>query len=361
MFIQSNSISLNAFRNWNIHNNKMGKALARISSGSRINSAADDPAGFAILERMKAQIRMLQTEQNTVSDHMSMLNVADGTMGEMNEMLNRMLELANRATNGTFSETERKNMNEEYQQLLDEINRLGKGSEFNSKSLFQGSQGSSKEKGLGESQVSITYQGGNLEAFLDGLDDYLLKISNAARIDDQDTLLSLGIDTTNGKSHSDNLRDAVNKFTQENAGKLLNSPGADKAGTGNQYEIILSGGNIIIQMPKIDEKALGLGDTDLLSQSNASSAADAVKEAIKKISSWRGEAGANYNRLEHTMNSLSNMEVNLTDALSRILDTDMAKEMMVFVKEKALAQAAMFAMAQANQEPQKVLSLLKSI
>lgn len=365
MFLQFNASAMNAYNNWTMHNNKIAKSLERLSSGNRINRAADDPAGMAVAEKMKTQLRLLETDKRNVADTMSMVSVADATMGQMSSMLDRMLELSEMASNGTYSYEERQSMDKEYQQLLDEVNRLGKGTSFNGMTLFHqdGAAGASQTVGPENAGLSeeLTFSGGNLEAYLDGLDNLLSDISLAASSQDEEKLLSLGIDRSNGKTDSENLRLAVQSFTKDNAERLLNTENSTSGFGGRSFELVLSSGNITVNISELNSSTLGLQGTNLRTQEDAQKASDALKDAIKSVASSRGDMGALYNRLEHTTNSLSAMEENLTESLSRITDTDMAKEMMTLVKEQLLAQVSMFAMAQANQRPSQVLSLIQGM
>lgn len=370
MRIRTNFIGINANRNFALHNSRIAKAMERLSTGCRINGASDDPAGLAVSERLKMNLTRLKTDKKNALDYQSMLGVADGSLSEIHSMLNRMTELAKMASNETCSEEDKKIMNAEYQQLLEEIDRIGNGTEFNSYKLF-GSAGAangaagSTTSGTGAANSSlgesIVFQGNNLNAFLDGLDKLMINISEAAKANDNDILLSLGIDRSNGKTDQENLKSAITRFTKENAQRLLNSAGGASNPNGSQYKLTLSDGEITVDIGKINGESLGLGNTDILTQESAKKAQDALKGAINNVSSKRGSIGAAYNRLEHTISNIANMQENLTSALSRILDADMAHEMMILTKEKLLAQSSMFAMAQANQEPEQVLALLKSI
>lgn len=357
MVLHHNITALNAHRNWTTHNNNAARALERISSGKRINRAADDPAGLAISEQMKLQLTLLETDKSKVTDYMSMLETADGSMNEINRMLNRMLELANLSSNGTCSELERKNMDAEYQQLLHTINQIGNSCSLQTKKLFQKFQTDSQEP---LSNDKLVIQGNNLNAYLDALDALLVDISAASKKEDSNSLLLLGIDLSNGRSNSENLHDAVLQFTKEQGDRLLNTPSEDGSSNG-LYTLVLSGGNIEVKMPQISQESLGLTGTNLLSAEGSRDTISAIQHAMESVSSWRGDVGATYNRLEHTMNSLSNMEMNLTDALSRITDADIAKEMMIFVKEQMLSQASMFVMAQASHKPEEVLTLIHAL
>lgn len=365
MRIQSNAPALNAIRNLGIHNNRIAKAMGRLSSGSRINSAADDPAGFAVAEKLKAQLTRLDTDKKNAIDYQSALQAAEGSLNEVQSMMSRMYELANMASNGTYTDMDREQFDKEYQQLLDEINRIGSSSTFNGKNLFGENKIKNSAGGTGGAGGGLTGdiigKGNNLEAYLDAVDKLTQQIADAAKNGDDEKLLSLGIDRSNGKSDSENLKNAILNFSKVNGQQLLNTPlnGNEKGGT--QYKLILSDGEIAVDLFSVSSEAYGLEDSNVLTQQDAKKAAEALKNAISKVSSQRGSIGATYNRLEHTINNLSSMSANLTDALSRITDADMAQEMMNLVKEQMLAQASTFALAQANQQPDQVLTLINSM
>lgn len=366
MRIQNSALGLNALRNLGVHNDRISKAMQRLSSGCRINSAADDPAGFAVSEKLKAQLTRLDTQKNNAIDYQSALQAADGSLGEVQSMLNRMYELSNMAQNGIYNDLDRDQFDKEYQQLLDEINRIGSSSTFNGHKLFGGNDVTTrKSTGTNFSDAGlvtdIVAEGGNLQLYLDEVDKLTLQISEAAKNGDNDKLLALGIDRSNGKSDEENLKDAIMEFTKDNGARLLNTPSATSEFSGAKYSLLLSGNNITVDIYSVNSRSMGLEDTNLLTQGDAKKASEAIKGAINQVSAQRGTLGATYNRLEHTINNLSNMSENLTDALSRILDTDMAKEMMILTKEKVLAQASTFVLAQANQQPNQVISLLNSM
>lgn len=370
MFIRTNTIGLNAHRNWTKHNNRIATALQRLSSGKRINSAADDAAGLSISQKMRAQLSILNADKINVSNNISKIEVADGALSEVGSMLNHMLELANESANGTLTELDRENLDKTYQELLKEINRTAASTTFNTQHLFGGSGNSSAASSASSSAAEfgeiaegkvIELSSSDLNVYLDSLDTFLSDISLAARNEDSEALMSLGIDRSNGKSDSENLKSAVINFTRDTAETLSLSKNNMSSDNGITYTLTITGGDISIGMPSLSDKSLGLESTNIKTQDDAQNAIDALQKAIKKNASWRGDMGAAYNRLQHTMNSLDNMEVNLTDALSRIEDCDMAKEMMIYAKEQLLAQAAMFAMVHARQEPEQVISLLKSL
>lgn len=364
MRIQNNVLALNAHRNYTIHNDRIAKAMERLSTGRRINRAADDPAGLAVSERLRMQLTLLGTDQRAAIDYQSALSVADGALGEIHSILNRMDELAGLAANGSLTDQDRAIMDKEYQQLLDEINRTGLSTTFNQSKVFGDVKNSDTPPAtVVDDRLSqtITLQGGNLDAYLDKLDSLLLDISTASKANDEEKLLSLGIDRSNGKSDAENLKNVITDFTAKQGEGLLNSDADAEMDNGARYTLILSDDKLSVTLNAVSDESLGLKDSNILTKEDAANASKAIKEAIKDVSSQRGTIGATYNRLEHTINNLSNMEMNLTDAMSRITDADMAKEMMILVKEQILAQSSMFVMTQANQRPNQVLTLINSM
>lgn len=343
--------SMNILRNWKGHQSALSTAMERLTTGLRINHAKDDPSGMAMSQRMKMQLRMLKQQQDNVADAADIVDTADSAMSEVQSMLQRMNELAVKASSGTWDENDRYAMNAEYQQLVEEIDRIGSSTSYNSISLFK------KDNGLQtqDSEETTVIHGSNLDAFLDGLDSFIKEISIAAKDGD-----SLKLDCYNISSPADSegFRNAVIEFTKKNGEKLLNQEGTTD---GNEFTIAISGGNITVHLDEVSSNRLGLKGTDLLSQGNAGEALDAVKSALERTSRQRGGFGAMQERLLHTQNVLSAMELNLEEACSRITDADMAKEMMNYTKEQLLSQVSGFLMAQVNrQQPNIVLALLQS-
>ena len=139
MVVRSNIMAMNAFRQLGMNNSAVGKSLEKLSSGFRINRAADDAAGLAISEKMKAQIKGLETASANAQDGISLIQTAEGNLNEVHDMLNRMVELATKSANGTYTQTERDAMQDEVDQLLDEIDRISQSANFNGAKLLDGS------------------------------------------------------------------------------------------------------------------------------------------------------------------------------------------------------------------------------
>lgn len=349
MVIQHNITALNAYNKWVGHNNRMSKSLARLSSGYRINSAADDPAGLAISESMKAQIRMLKRQKMNALDAVSSVQISESIQSEVSGMLQRMQDLAAESMNGVLQDADREKLNEEYQQLIQEIDRVNSASQNSPVSLF----GKSGALGTQDGE-KIVFEGGNLDAYLDALDAFLNDVSAAARDGNTLKLAELGVEGDG--SNQEKLQKALLEFTKKNGQELLSTPG----GSGQKASIILSGGDIRVNLLYSDTEDLGLRGTNISDAANAGQALDAVKNASSIVIKQRAHYGAVSNRLEHTVSFIDTMLENLESAVSRIVDADMAKEMMEFVRSKAMAQAAMFVMTYASHEPEQILQLLRS-
>lgn len=276
MKIMHNMQAMNSNRMLGVNTLAQAKSTERLSSGYRINRAADDAAGLTISEKMRAQIRGLAQASANAQDGISCVQTAEGALNEVEDMLQRMNELAVKSANGTNTSADREAIQKEVSALQEEISRVAESTEFNTQKLLNGDFAGNKAKVL---QVGAEND-----------EDQTIKI-NIAAMDAN----SLGIDSGN-----------VNVSTKD----------------------------------------------------GAKSAIDAIKEAINKVSAQRSDLGAVQNRLEHTIKNLDNVVENTTAAESQIRDTDMATEMVNYVKNNILQQAGQSMLAQANQLTQGVLTLL---
>ena len=145
MVVRTNTMALNAYRQLGLNNSAVTKSLEKLSSGFRINRAGDDAAGLAISEKMKAQITGLETASSNAQDGISLIQTAEGNLGEVHDMLNRMVELATKSANGTYTSTERKALQDEVDQLLEEIDRISQSANFNGTKLLDGTMGLNTE------------------------------------------------------------------------------------------------------------------------------------------------------------------------------------------------------------------------
>jgi flagellin len=261
--INTNIEAFDAHRQLAATSDRASKSMERLSSGYRINRAADDAAGLAISEKLRGQIRGLSQAQRNAQDGVSLVQTAEGSLNEVHSMLQRVRELAVQYGNGTLSTSDKAAITAEAAQLQSEITRIGQTSDFNGIKLLDGSAG------------TISFQVG--------------------------------------------------------------------ANDGDVISVATS--TLSSQIGTIDVSTAG--------------AISAIDAAIQNVSTMRSTFGAVQNRLEHTLNNIGTYQENLTASESRIRDVDMASEMVEFSKDQILQQAGTSMLAQANQAPQSVLSLLR--
>ena len=273
MRINTNVMALNAQNMLTGNQGAVSKSINKLSSGLRINGAADDASGLAISEKMRSQIRGLDQAESNAQDGISMIQTAEGALQQTTDILQRMRELAVKAENtGVLSDKDKEAIQLEITALTDEIDRIANSTTFNQRNLLDGKAGE-------------------------------LKFKIGANTNTCDTLtVTIGGMTTG---------------------------------------------------------SLDVGGINLVTANGASIALGSIDAAIIKVSEQRARLGAVQNRMEYAIESLSTTAENLTAAESRIRDVDMAAEMVTYTKNNILQQSAMSMLAQANQQPMQILSLLQ--
>ena len=495
MVVRTNMAAINA-------NNSLAQAakaqqsgMQKLASGFKINKAADDASGLSISEKMKAQIKALDTAKDNCEDGANLIQTTEGYMSETHDMLNRMVELSEKAANGVLEDTDRDALQNEMDELCAEIDRMATTANFNGRKLLDGSIGSNGTVKITSdkdgahysvenktSGASVTYSvktdptisnmgtsaaahkaleakvtqaaismaetksTSSLTNISDGMkaikdaEETVLKaeakvaadpsaanataLSTAADAlkDAQDDMKTkedditvtayvnkngdiyttldaanddrakeldknvYGADNTDGYQKIDftiTAKGDFNAAAKTNEGIKLqigeSSTAADKmeVSVGSFHTDTLLGGingftnntasatgetdSAAIASTKANETATydkGIS-IDISDQNKASAAADALRQVSNYVSDQRGKLGAQQNRLDHTVNNLTTASENVSAANSRIRDTDMAKEMMAYTSKNVIAQAAQSMLAQANSQPQNVLSLLQ--
>jgi len=279
--INTNVKSLIAQNALTVNNRSLSKAMEQLSTGRRINTAADDAAGLAISNKMTAQIRGLNQAVRNANDGISLLQTAEGATQEVTNMLQRMRELAVQAANDTYSSADRSALQLEYDELAAEITRISDNTKWNNMTVFD--------------------------------------------------------------------MDATSGYIGTSAGVVTFQVGTD--GT--------SGHTISVTFEAIDANTLSVSAGSLTSQSGAQSAITSLDSAIETIDTFRANLGAKINRLTYAADNLANISQNTAASRSRILDTDYAQTTTELARTQIIQQAATAILAQANQQPQAVLSLLQ--
>jgi flagellin len=363
--------AMNAHRMMSANTTSAAKSMEKLSSGLRINRAGDDAAGLAISEKMRGQIRGLDQASRNAQDAISMLQTAEGGLNETHSILQRMRELAVQGASDTNESIDREAIKTELDQLTAEITRIGNTTEFNNKKLLNGGLNSSITNvgtgiGAGAGISKITSNGANAAT------DYTLSFDSATgelTLSSATLGKSSTIAVTAPTAGSMETKDV--NFAELGITVTINEALAADISSDNTFEVSAGGSvsvmiganesqNITIDIGDMRASAFtGLETIAVDTAANAEQAVTTINNAINKVSKERSKLGAFQNRLEHTIANLGTASENLTAAESRIRDVDMAKEMMNFSKNNILSQAAQAMLAQANQQPQGVLQLLR--
>ena len=414
MVVQHNLTAMNSNRMLGVTTSTQAKSTEKLSSGYKINRAADDAAGLSISEKMRKQIRGLTQASSNAQDGISAVQTAEGALNEVQDMLQRMNELAVKAANGTNSEDDRNYIQDEVNQLIKEIDRVSTTTKFNETYLLKGDDtvkftatptagldttltdgsdtaqatigitiaaDSYKTEG-GKSDVTFSLMGKNFSVRLEETDDNktlatkLAKAMNENQITDSkvgafkatvtDNVITLTAAEKGKVADTTVIKDGA-KLTAEGTGVLTLDlhVGADST-SDNQISVDIKQMSATVLGLKTGNSTTGdaTGDLDTLlvngkDDKNARAAIDTIASALQEVSKQRSALGAAQNRLEHTISNLDNVVENTTSAESSIRDTDMATEMVKYSNNNILAQAGQAMLAQANQSNQGVLSLLQ--
>jgi len=359
----------------------MSQAMERLSTGVRINSAADDAAGLAISSRMTSQINGLDMAVRNANDAVSMVNTADGALIEVSNMLGRMRELAVQSTSGTNSTTDRTALNTEYVALLNEVGRVSENTQWNGMNLLDDTPGSSGtvsfQVGANASQTVSTVFG-DIGA--------QQSISNAGTTANH--AITVGGSSTDGISTGDiitvGITDAADnttgymQFTMSaaNVTDIYDTTAAATLGSTVTFNSIVytltssttagtlaltgaSGTSTLHNLTVSRGIHAAVADNDVLTTTKANSAITALDTAIDDINTQRSVFGAAINRLEYAADNLANVSQNTSASRSRILDADYASETTELARTQIIQQAGTAMLSQANQQAQSVLALLK--
>ena len=388
MRINTNIPALNAWRNLGITGNMMSKSLEKLSSGYRINRAADDAAGLAISEKMKAQISGLRQASRNAQDGISLIQTAEGALNETHTMLNDMRRLVLQAHNGTNASDDLQKIQQEINALIEEITGIAERAEFNTKSLLTGNLVNTVGyTGLVPDGVAVSdFSGAELGTYkLKFEKDTTNNKWNAIlyNTDDPSTtqkveVPSSAVDVTSGVIAGGTLDFSHFGISIElTAGGT--APTEWKIADGTTLDFHVDPGSLLLQIGAnkdqnmdvmiSDMRAQALGLTDGTENKvdvrkfnevgfDFNTQLKLIDDAISSVSTQRSELGAYQNRLEHTINNLDTAAENLDAANSRIRDVDMALEMANFTRHQILQQAGTAMLAQANVTPQAILKLL---
>ena len=304
--INTNVSALNAQSALTVNSRNMGVVMQQLSTGSRINSAKDDAAGLAIGQNMTSQIRGLNQAVRNANDGISLLQTADGALVETSNMLQRMRELSVQSANGTLSDVQRGYLNTEFTNLSSQIGKIATETVWNGKQIL--------------SATTVSANGG----------DATTATSYAAIGTSADVTTSVvSIASAN----------AYDKYTFQ-TGQSLNQ-------------------TIQVEVLAMTERGLGITGMNISSLAAGSAAIAKLDTALASVNSQRATIGAVTNQLTYAADNMANISTNISASRSRIMDTDYAQATSQLAKTQIIQQAATAMLAQANQQPQSVLALLK--
>jgi flagellin len=389
--INTNIEALNAQRNLGTTAASFAKSVEKLSSGLRINRAADDAAGLAISEKLSAQVTGLNQAQRNAQDGISMVQTAEGALNEVHSMLQRVRELAVEAANSSLSSSDAQSVNTEITALRAEINRIAGSTTFNGQYLLTGAMSVSQSGGTATVGTSLTASA----SMISGVDvagakastTYTLASAAGGKVtlsdgngnSQQVTLAAIGATGTETVNFG-NLGVSLtlvgpNGATAANlATDLATKTVITGAGTGANFQVGANAADSLTvsfadaRMSNTTGYGTLSADIDTFSTATGTGSGivaaaqgliTSVDTAIGFISTTRGNLGAVQNRLEHTTASISVASENLNASKSRIRDLDVASEMVTFTKNQILQQAGTAILAQANSAPQNILTLLR--
>ena len=388
--VNTNIASLNTQRNLNKSSAALDTSLQRLSTGSRINSAKDDAAGLQIANRLSSQINGLNVAVKNSTDGISMAQTAEGALQQSTAILQRMRDLSLQSANGSNSEGERKALNSEVTELKKELDRISNTTTFGGKKLLDGSFDTTTFQVGSAANETISVKIDEMSA--DSLDGDFYETTLATATGTAATAsgsVAVGL-TVNGTAVSvtakikvgDNvaamnqsiataINDAnmgVGAFVQDNGSITLmsglDSDGAASALTGNITQTLTGGGGLAVGSASTTANTTAattskMSEVDISTVQGAQEAVLVIDQAIQKIDAQRADLGAVQNRFDQTIANLQNIGENVSASRGRIQDTDFAAETANLSKNQVLQQAGTAILAQANQLPQAVLSLLR--
>lgn len=396
--VNTNVSALNTQRNLNASSNNLATSLQRLSTGSRINSAKDDAAGLQIANRLSSQINGLNIAVKNSNDGISMAQTAEGALDQSTAILQRMRDLSLQSANGSNSTEERKALNSEVNEMKKELDRIANTTSFGGKKLLDGSFGTStfqvgssanetisvKVDEMSTKSLKATmYTASGAVAGVAGSSgaigvsvsvgtadarSFTADIASGATVKEQNQALATLVNDANigvgaflnddgSKINFVSASASGSADTQVSVKYSALTSGADAAAARTAASTAASGGTAVAMAEMTTKKTIQ--DVDITDVLGSQKAIIAIDQAIQTIDSQRADLGAVQNRFENTIGNLQNISENVSAARGRIKDTDFASETANLSKQQILQQAGTAILAQANQLPQSVLSLLR--
>ncbi|KAA1417718.1 flagellin [Nocardioides humilatus] len=368
--INQNIDALNSYRNLSVTQSEMSKSMEKLSSGYRINRAADDAAGLAISEGLRSQVGGLKVAVRNAQDGISVVQTAEGALTEVQSILQRMRDLGVQASNDSNNASARANIAQEATQLTSELTRIGNATNFNGQKLLDGTAGTLNFQvgadGNSDSNIAVNLASVNMVAIAANLGNAGVEfnvltptaVTGAVTFSTTGPVTSATV-TLGAAGTYETVNDVADALNNDTGFAANFAASVDQD---NQLVVTSKvGGTVAVTAPGtgIAAGSAIAGGLSFATHASSQAAVNLIDTQISAVSSARATLGAYQNRFEHTIANVNVAIENLSASESRIRDTDMAKEMMSFTRSQILSQAGTAMLAQANSAPQSVLQLLR--
>ena len=357
------------------HNDKqLSESIGKLTSGYKINHAKDNPSGLAMAKRMNAQIQCMKVADDSTNDGINIIKTADGVLGELQDMLQRMNELSIKAANGTNTEDDRETIQREITQLKSEVTRIADATQFNGRNLLDGTfdyRTYTTVGGATDPKVEVSYYSDEMRS---GKYTIAMPQANYNASGNRLENITAGAPVTVTDADGQVIPDMIVKSYDGDIIKIANDKGQEIDVKADRNMAAGEGQLLDVRIPRISLSTLGIYNTNvtkerdpaavaagqLNSQQASQMAIAEVKNAIHEISNIRSRLGAYQNRMEHTDSNLNSTGENMTASYSRLMDLDMAEEMTNYSTLQVLTQAGISILSQANERPAQALQLLQN-
>ena len=355
MVVQHNITAMNSNRMLGLTTSSQAKSTEKLSSGYKINRAADDAAGLSISEKMRRQVRGLTQASANAQDGISVVQTAEGALNEVEDMLQRMNELAVKGENGTLTTSDRASIQAEIGQLMSEVDRVQSTTTFNEMNLLDGKFIKGIQVGAEAGQhIDISIKNMSITALASYIGTWKNGKSDDSKLYGAITYNALNVSGTSVQTTS--YKTGTNGTIQgTTSSSTVQSSSTVKGG---KYNMTTMNSTVATKLVKTFQNLVGGKAATVATTQDFNSLNAFIKGALQIVSSQRSDLGAIQNRLEHTINNLNNIVENTQSAEAAIRDTDIATEMVQYSNNNILQQAGTSMLSQANQGNQLALSLL---
>ncbi|TNM44216.1 flagellin [Nocardioides albidus] len=371
--INQNIEATNAYRNLSVTQGQLSKSMEKLSSGFRINRAADDAAGLAISEGLRSQVGGLKVAVRNAQDGISVVQTTEGALTEVHSILQRMRDLAVQASNDSNNGSARANIKAEADQLTSELTRIGNSTNFNGTNLLDGSAGTLNFQvgadGDANSNIAVNLSSVNVVSIAGNLGSAGATFEVLTPTDVTGAMAFSATDGTTTDTATVTLGAAGTYTNVQQVADALNEDSAFSASFSASVDkdsklVVSSKNGLTVDVATgpgtgVANGAATAGGLSFATHASAQAAISTIDTQINAVSTARANLGAYQNRFEHTIANVNVAIENLSASESRIRDTDMASEMMSFTKSQILSQAGTAMLAQANSAPNGVLQLLR--